>query len=344
MKQRVNGILKWLSNLWRSFRKWATPAFYIGTITVIIGVILITFHNGILQAAGTAMLAAGLTIITTTLTNRESIRQQFAKDANIIRKDAIYGPLFIELKQIYEWLDEAKKKEGRYPYYIYGAGGEPADTKYLRNPIYPTFHTWPQFKQDYRINSFTLRARALLDEVERLMANYNGAMGATMNPAVNVLDRYIEKAVSAWMGGESFKDWDKRSSGGQVWQSDPLHNWNNLLKSQSGILADMSTGLAKMWLGSYGGLGWLIAGAGNKAAMYIEDGYRAQASIPVRPDLSWFQEIINEAWPELDNLEEIKEARVVAEALQTKVREVENLLESGIRFIRDQYEGGEPHV
>lgn len=90
--------------------------FYIGAIMVILSVILITFHNGVLQAAGTALLAAGLTIITTTLTNRESIRRQFAKDANIIRKDAIYGPLFIELKQIYEWLDEAKKKEGRYPY------------------------------------------------------------------------------------------------------------------------------------------------------------------------------------------------------------------------------------
>src|SRR5258708_14600187 len=58
MKQRINSIWKWLSDLWRSFRKWVTPALYVGAITVISSVILITFHNGILQAAGMAMLAA----------------------------------------------------------------------------------------------------------------------------------------------------------------------------------------------------------------------------------------------------------------------------------------------
>lgn len=343
MKQRVNRILKWLSNLWRTFRKWATPAFYIGAAMVVISVILIAFHTTILQAAGTAMLAAGLTIITTTLTNRESIRQQFAKDANISRKYAIYGPLFVELKQIYEWLDEAKKKEGRYPYYIYGAGGEPEETKYLRNPIYPTFHTWPEFKQDYRIDSFTLRARALLDEAQGLMVDYNGAMAATMNPAVNVLAPHVEKAISAWMESKSFKEWNQRSSRGQIWQSDPLHNWNHFLKTQSVPLVDVSTTMAKTWLGPYGGLGWLVVGTGDKAAMSIRNNQHTPPNNPA-PDLSWFQGIIDEAWPELDNLQEIKKARVIAEALQKKVGEVENLLESGIRFIRDQYEGGEPLV
>ena len=147
---------------------------------VIISIVLITVHNGISEAAGTAMLAAGLTIITTTLTNRDSTRQQFAKEANIIRKDTIYGPLFVELKQIYDCLDEAKRKEGRYPYYIYGAGGEPEAAKYSRNPLYPVFCEWPQFKQDHRIDSFKHGTRALLDEARRLMADYNGAMDASL--------------------------------------------------------------------------------------------------------------------------------------------------------------------
>jgi hypothetical protein len=112
MKQRENNIWKWLSNLWGSYTKWITPAFTIGAIMVIISVVLIAIHNGISQAAGTAILAAGLTIIITTLTSRESIRQQFAKDANILHKDTIYGPLFTELKLISGWLEEAKRKEG----------------------------------------------------------------------------------------------------------------------------------------------------------------------------------------------------------------------------------------
>jgi hypothetical protein len=35
---------------------------------------------------------------------------------------------------------------------------------------------------------------------------------------------------------------------------------------------------------------------------------------------------------------------MVAEALHTKVEKAASLLEAGIRFIRDQYEGGEPPV
>ena len=72
----MSRILEWLSKLWQSFIKLATPAFYIGAIMVIASIALIVLHNGVLQAAGTAMLAAGLTVITTTLTNRESIKRQ----------------------------------------------------------------------------------------------------------------------------------------------------------------------------------------------------------------------------------------------------------------------------
>ena len=295
------------------------------------------------------MLAAGLTIITTTLTNRESIRQQFAKDANIIRKERIYGPLFTELKQLDEWLDEAKKKEGPYPDNIHGASGEPKNTQ--RDLICPTFLEWPQFKQDYRTDSFKLGTRILLDEAQRLVVDYNHAMEAAVEPAVNVLAPHIEKAISAWMEGESFKDWDKRSSGGQVLQSDPFQQWNSYVKNLSDTIGK-STILAKTWLVAnvglpyrgLGGLGWLVAGAVDKAAMHIMNSYHTQMGIPVCPDISWFQGIIDEAWPELDNLQEIKKACMVAEALQTKVREVENLLESGIRFIRYQFEGGEPPI
>jgi len=342
----VTGIVKWLSNLWGSFTKWITPVFCIGAIMVIISVVLIASHNGIFQAAGTAMLAAGLTIITTTLTSRESISQQFAKEANITRKYTIYGPLFIELKQIYEWLDEARRKEGPYPYYIYGAGGEPESTRYSHNPIYPTFLQWPQFKEDYRIDSFTPNARTLLNDVQRLIADYNRAMGATYNPAIVTLTPHVEKAIITWMESGSFKEWDKRNSESQTWQSGPEHNWNYILKtSLAGTdMSDMSMRFTTTWVGPFRGLGWLIAGDGNKTALYIQGGYNTQGNMTGYPPISWLEEIINEAWPELDTLQEIKEARVVAEALRIRVQEAEGQLEAGIRLIRDQYEGGEPHV
>lgn len=346
MKQRTGRILQWLSGLWRSFQKWTSPAFYVGVSMVMVSVILIALSIGIFQASGTAMLAAGLTIITTTLTNKESVSQQFAKEANIVRKDAIYGPLFVELKRIYEWLDEAKRKEGRYPFYIYGAGGEPDHTMYQRNPLYPTFLQWPQFKQDYRIDNFKLKTRELLDEAQYVMMNYNRVMATTMEPVVNVLAPHIEKALAAWMASASFLAWDQRSSGGQNWDHDPLHEWNSNLKRQPATttLADISLSQSKLWLGPNGGLGWLVSGSIDKASTSIVDSYRTQSSMAKCPDEIWFKEIIDEAWLEIDNFQEVKEARIVAEILRKKVGEVKDLLEFGIRFIRDQYEGGEPPV
>jgi hypothetical protein len=126
----------------------------------------------------------------------------------------------------------------------------------------------------------------------------------------------------------------------------PLHDWNGNLKTQLvASAADMPTNMAKLWLGPYRGLGWFVTGAIDKAAIQIDNSYSTQGGgTPIRPDISWFQGIIAEAWPELNQLQEIKEARVVAESLQAKVEKIEKLLEAGIRLIRDQYEGGEPHV
>jgi hypothetical protein len=183
----------------------------------------------------------------------------------------------------------------------------------------------------------------LLDDVQKLIADYNREIGATINPALDVLTLHLGKAISTWIESERFKEWDQKSSREQMGQNIPYDHWNNYLKSRSansGIPKDE----AKIWLGQYQGLGWLVAGDGNEAAAHIRNGYLMQGNISVLPDIFWFQEIIIEAWPELDNLQEIKEARAVAEALQIKVREAENLLESGIRFIRDQYEGGKPPV
>lgn len=96
-------------------------------------------------------------------------------------------------------------------------------------------------------------------------------------------------------------------------------------------------------LGTGGGLGWVVAGAKDKTAISIRNSQHNPPNNPA-PDLPWFQEIIDEAWPALDNLQEVKAARIAAETLQAEVQKAENLLESGIRFIRDQYEGSEPPV
>src|SRR5258708_36490227 len=89
-------VTKWFFHSWKAVTKWITPVLCAGVILVIVSIFLIAFQKALLLAAGTAMLAAGLTIITTTLTGKETTRKQFAKESNILRKDTIYARLFIK--------------------------------------------------------------------------------------------------------------------------------------------------------------------------------------------------------------------------------------------------------
>lgn len=354
-----------LSQGWKAFTKWITPVLCIGVCMVVVSIILIADQKTLFQAAGTAILAAGLTIITTTLTGKEATRQQFAKEANTLRKDTIYGPLFIELKIINEWLDLAQTGDGPYPRYIFGAGGEPESTRYQRNTLYPTFLQWPQFRSDYRVDSFRPATRELLDRVQGLMVTYNQTVEHTMDASVEALAPAIKKAITTWVESDAFKDWDKRSSGGREWQNDPLHQWNSRLKMQFDVPgADVATNLAKLWLGPYGGLGWFLTGNTDRTASKIDEAYRSQdGGMPARPGISWFLGIFEEAWSRVatvtrhkdpDNRSErvtthigertIREAQEISQKLGAKVVEAKGLLESGIRYIRDNYEGGEPPV
>lgn len=354
-----------LSQGWKAFTKWITPVLCIGVCMVLISIIFIADKQALFQAAGTAILAAGLTIITTTLTGKEATRQQFAKEANTLRKDTIYGPLFIELKIINEWLNLAQTGDGPYPRYIFGAGGEPESTRYQRNTLYPTFLQWPQFRSDYRVGSFRPATCELLDRVQELIVAYNQAVERAMDTSVKALAPAIKKAITAWIKSDAFKDWDQRSSGGKEWQNDPLHQWNSRLKKQFDVPgADWATNLAKLWLGPYGGLGWFLTGNTNRTAWKIDEGYRSQdGSMPVRPDISWFLSIFEEAWSRVatitrhkdpDDRSElvstyidertIREVQKISQKLGARVVEAKGLLESGIRYIRDNYEGGEPPV
>src|SRR5258708_7605527 len=92
--------LSWRSRWWPSLKKRFDLLIMLGVIAVIVSIILIAIPLGFLQTAGIALLATALSLISSTITGRQAVHQQFAKDANLVRKNESYAPLQEELNPI----------------------------------------------------------------------------------------------------------------------------------------------------------------------------------------------------------------------------------------------------
>ena len=118
-------IRQWASRLKRFFDAFSV----VGGILLVAGLLLLVLATALkvdwLRDAGGAMFVAGLSLIISASSGKEAVRQQNAKEANIRRKDEIYGPLYIELKQVWERLEEASRGTSAYPHWIQGVGEEP---------------------------------------------------------------------------------------------------------------------------------------------------------------------------------------------------------------------------
>jgi len=202
---------------------WSLKRFFdaflvVGGVLLIVGVLLYSLaiipKVSWLHDAGTALLVAGLSLIISTASGREAVRQQHAKDVNVERKEKIYGPLYIELKQLWERLEEASGGKASYPHWIEGAGEELDSAKSTRYFQVPKFSCWPDLKSDYRIGHFTESARKLLNDVEQLAAAYNSAVAETPTPNRDVLRRHLAPAMVTIMKSSAYQEWQQQSKSG----------------------------------------------------------------------------------------------------------------------------------
>jgi hypothetical protein len=326
----------------RSLKRFFDAFLVVGGVLLIAGVILYSLSTipkvSWLHDAGTALLVAGLSLIISSASGKEAVRQQHAKDVNVERKDKIYGPLYIELKQLWECLEEASGGRASYPHWIEGAGEEPARTqRYFR---VPTFSVWPDFKSDYRIGHFTESACRLLNDVQRLAAAYNSAVAKTLTPNLDVLRPHLASAMETVMKGSAYQEWQQQSKAGTRARG-PDDGWYERISWAH----DTSLSFQEetmMWLDMFGALGWLLARGPDGAAPTVQEAYR-HISI-VRPSVTWFQEIFRLAWPEVNALPVNQQARAAAASLLEKVSEAKDHFEAGFRYIREHFEGGEPPI
>lgn len=298
-----------------------------------------------LHDLGTALFVTGLSLIVSTASGKEAVRQQHAKDANIDRKDKIYAPLYVELKQLWERFEDASKGEGSYPHWIQGLGEVPTYTQLMPYAVhlpFPGFTRWPDFKSDHRINDFTPIARELLNELQQHVVAYNTAIAATEEPNADVLTPYLTSAVDTILKSPGYQEWQQQVQAGTRVRGD-IDSWYERIKR----LCDNSSALfaqeAEVWLNNFGARGWLLAGNLDEAVSSVRENYH-HISVPTPPPQAWFREIFQLAWPEINELPVNQQARLVASALLKKVREAKDHFEEGFLYIRDNYEGGNPPI
>ncbi|HEU5384213.1 MAG TPA: hypothetical protein VFV38_53145, partial [Ktedonobacteraceae bacterium] len=176
----------------------------------------------------------------------------------------------------------------------------------------------------------------------RQAADYNVAMATTQKPSRNWLTPHVASAFEEIKKTAGYQEWDQkyRTTGG------PQYGWFQRVDSANwGVTPDAPFGqaVAGIWLEDFGGRGWLLGGRVDQAARSVYEKYKYQGDV-IPPDPVWFQEILQIAWTDIDNHPTYQEARSELAALLERVREAEKLLQDGLLYIRDQYEGGAPPV
>lgn len=335
------------------------------TILLIVGVGLLAVgaraHDDTWKTIGGAALGSGLAVIVGTLTGREAVHQQYAKEANLRRKTDSYGPLHEEFKALRETLDQARADDAPYPRQI--ATAAPV----TEMPLFglperdgPTLRTWSAFEGNYHADDFSTVARATFDRTQEAARDYNAAMDSAVQATVDALGPRIETAINEVVVSPEYRrahdEIVKQQAQPQATGVfSPDRSWVAWLagdvlrpgESSNAIAATMATSWATVWLTPVAEMptaGWLLAGRSDLATTAVEATFRHPTVTSGPPPPGWVAGIIAHAAADLAAAAAFQRARAAFDRLHTDVREGERALERGLRVIRDKYEGGAPLV
>lgn len=325
------------------FRKFLSSS---GSIIILSLIALAFFIIGelrqIILFQGLAGVLGGtvLTLFVTNITGREAVSQQNAKEANITRKYTYYIPIFNELKQLHDIMDDAKQKRLPYPQWINGVDSEQRASVWGKYPM-PTFATWTTFKeQPYRSN-FTEKACILFDEVQAVSAKYNQAVSHAKDPVINIVNPKLDNVLRDWGKSHEFKQWSEETKGGTSWSTVQYHEWNSYIyKYLQRPNSSPPEALAFVW--AFNILGWVLVNNIDEASDSMHHVYQYDFSTHNPPDTVWFKSILESVWTELQELDCVKTARTAAGELLEKTIQAKEYMQERLNYIRDMYEGGEP--
>jgi len=287
---------------------------------------------------------------------RQMIEQQFElqneKEGNIRRKNELYEPLYSEIKYAYHWLVFINNGEMYYPNHFYFLTGDLGNRPNKRNEDYLTILTWEEFGRGHSQSEFSPMMRVSMDVLTEDMRQYNLSIEEAKSAVVRVMIPIVERYVKIYMASLSYVVWsEKLLKSGMQATDEKFDKWNRRLYDRLQVDGSTILDIAEPMSKDLGGSGirtraffWLLTGdkgemikAINKDYEYIES---VQAPIP---DL-WFENIIRDAWPQINKLDEVEKVRKFGKNIYQEIGNIERKLEAAMNSIRDKYEGGTPLV
>ena len=319
---------------------------------IIVGAaLLVVFSNNQpIATLAAALLGAGFTILISNLVGGQAIHEQYAKDANLRRRDTAYAPLWAELHYVQEKLTEAGKKQAPYPIVISSAEDEDVIVPHW-SPESSRIQlaTWLSFRASSTHQDFTEDSQQLFDTLLTQAEGYTLAVQETRDPVIQVLARHIDEAVEQTKATKDFQHWqeeyerpERRSAPLGQYPPSARDWYARLLQPTSG--PSFGDGLAKGWLYNSAAVhGWILAQAQQPLVEALQK-YFQPSSDPPPPPQEWIAEIVFASWSELEALPACRDARQQARRLRELVNTAVNRLTQALQEIQDRYEGGRPLV
>jgi hypothetical protein len=315
-----------------------------------------------LSVVGGAFLGVGTSVFCSMLAARQQTTEGYAKEANLRRKDNLYGPLYVEFRQVHDRLAAARGGAAAYPLWI----AVPDQPHPLGPNFLPGFQVysvdlWPAFKSDHRIDDFTHDARAAFDDVIAQIRDYNEAVRVLQEPVETLLADAILRAVSKVEHRPAYQHWRKSTvdEHGRLpveqhvvsESADPqLQLFNSIAYGQSFSTPDqpLHRVWARSWLRSMPihqplTLGWLLANRPSDAAQFIAKTLRPSNPGAVAP-LDWYERIFTSVQEELERTDAYEAFIQAGARCSASLERALHRLNDGLAYIRDRYEGGAPPV
>jgi len=298
-------------------------------------------QNNLLYGLAGVLGGTALTLAVTNITSREAVLQQNAKQANLARKDMYYVPMFNDLKQVFDRLEEARQKRLPYPQSIKGMENEPRSFIWGNYPL-PTFTYWATFREEPYRSNFTEKACTLFDKVQESVADYNKAVSQAKDPVIEILNPRLDNAFRVWASSDDFKQWSEETKGGTIPSAAQYHRWNAYIHGyvERPLSTEPEEAQALVW--AHNVLGWILVNEIDKASDLMQKTYQIAFQTQVAPDTSWFKTILESVWTELQELSFVNEVRKEAGELLVRTVQAKDYMQVRLNYIRDMYEGGEP--
>ncbi len=350
-ESRQGGVRQIMRDLHKWQRKWVDSLVAVGVLAVLGGAFALSLPNAdtMAHAVGVAAISAGFSVLIGAFTGKRAAYEQYAKEANLRRRDKVYNPLYSELRYVQETLEQAASHILPYPLFITSGQEQGDQIEDLFGFERIHLAKWPTFKTDARKYDLKPSTQRLLDDLLSLAEAYTEAVQATQAPTETILGNSFDEAAEEVKRRPAFAAWQKEFN-------DPEHHklphgiaprleydWCELLIQPLSQGETIGSHMAPQWVRQLQLQGWVIGGDQQAVAKRFRAWFGGNYAYAPPPE-SWTADIIAAAWPELNSHPTYHRARDVEKKLYRLTSELERQVATALQDIQDRYEGGKPLV